>query len=825
VLPRLIEEEMRESFLDYSMSVIVQRALPDVRDGLKPVHRRILYAMHEAGLSAARPYKKSATVVGDVLGKYHPHGDMAVYEALVRMVQDFSLRYPLVDGQGNFGSIDGDNAAAYRYTEARLTALAMELLADIDRDTVDFAPNFDDRLKEPTVLPAKFPNLLVNGSSGIAVGMATNIPPHNLREIAAAVKLLLRKPQCTPDELMRHVPGPDFPTGAYILGREGIRSAYNTGRGRIVMRSIIQKETRRGGREQLVVTALPYGVSKSKVIEQIAQLARTRLDDISDLRDESDRDGMRVVIELKRGAKSKPILAALYKQTHLQATFGAIMLALDHGIPRELNLKEMLERYRDHRIEVIQRRSRFELEKARQQAHIVEGLLVALENIDLVIAIIRESGDEAEASRELQAAFGLSEVQAHAILDMRLRRLTALETAELRAELKELRAEIARLEAILASPELQQQVLLEELEDVVRKHGDARRTIILDDADEAQVEDLVAEEQVVITLSHNAYIRRIPIGLYRRRLSSGKAQLGVDDDDFLEHVFVASTSDTLLFVTEFGQAYALDVGNVPEAAGASRGRALPQVLTLEKGDRVAALLPIAEFDATRSLLFLAASGTVKRTALDQYGSIRAGGIAAIRLQDDDYLLDVQLSDGNSDVVLVTSLGRAIRFPESDVPLMGRVAQGVRGMQLRGDDGVVGMVVVRRGGTICTITAHGFGKRTQVADYPVQRRGGIGTITLDVSQKTGPIVGARELLEEDELMIISASGAVRRISATAIPLQGRATQGKHIADASEHDPVVEVSRVARGEHREPAQAPLAESVSDEERPTQLELIRD
>ena len=829
VLPRLIEEEMRESFLDYSMSVIVQRALPDVRDGLKPVHRRILYAMHEAGLGAGRPYKKSATVVGDVLGKYHPHGDMAVYEALVRMVQDFSLRYPLVDGQGNFGSIDGDNAAAYRYTEARLTSLAMELLADIDRDTVDFAANFDDRLQEPTVLPAKFPNLLVNGSSGIAVGMATNIPPHNLREIAAAVKLLIRKPQCTPDDLMRHVPGPDFPTGAYILGRDGVRDAYRTGRGRIVMRAIVQKETRRGGREQLVVTALPYGVSKSKVIEQIANLARTKIDDISDLRDESDRDGMRIVIELKRGARSKPILAALYKQTHLQSTFGAIMLALDHGIPRELNLKEMLERYRDHRLAVIRRRSRFELEKARHQAHITEGLLIALENIDMVIAIIRESKDEVEASRELQAAFGLSELQAHAILDMRLRRLTALETEELRAQLAELRDLIRRLEEVLASEAAQLQVLLTELDEVVKKHGDARRTTILEDADEAEVEDLVAEEQVIITLSHNAYIRRIPMTLYRRRLATGKAQLGVDADDFLEHVFVAGTADTLLFVSEFGQAYAVDVGDVPEASGAARGRSLAQVLTLPKGDRVAALLPIGAFDAQRSLLFLTASGTIKRTTLDQYGSIRAGGIAAIRLQDDDYLLDVQLSDGSADVVLVTSGGRAIRFPETDVPQMGRVAQGVRGMQLRGDDGVVGMVVVRREGTLCTITAHGYGKRTRVADYPAQRRGGIGTITLDVSEKTGPIVGAMELLDDDELMIITASGAARRVAAGSVPMQGRATQGKHLVEASEHDPVLEVSRVARDDARGPHRvaATGAGAASDDEGAdeVQLELMRD
>ncbi|NJD11903.1 MAG: DNA gyrase subunit A [Gemmatimonadetes bacterium] len=828
VVPRLIEDEMRDSFLDYSMSVIVQRALPDVRDGLKPVHRRILHAMNEAGLAAGRPYKKSATVVGDVLGKYHPHGDMAVYEALVRMVQDFSLRYPLVDGQGNFGSIDGDNAAAYRYTEARLAPVAMELLGDIERATVDFAPNFDDRLTEPTVLPARFPNLLVNGSSGIAVGMATNIPPHNLREIAAAVHHLVRHPDCAPDDLMRHVPGPDFPTGAYILGKEGIDAAYRTGRGRIVMRAAVQKETRRGGREQLVVTALPYGVSKAKVIEQVADVARSRLPDISDLRDESDRDGMRIVIELKRDAKPETILATLYKQTHLQATFGTIMLALDHGVPRELNLKELLERFRDHRLDVIRRRARFDLEKAQQQAHILEGLVVALENIDLVIAIIRESRDEAEAARELRAAFELSEAQAHAILEMRLRRLTALETEQLKAELRELRKLIRELQELLGSPQAQLELLLRELDEVVKKHGDARRTTIVADANEHEVEDLVADEQVVITLSHQAYIRRVPIGLYRRRVSSGKALAGMDkyEEDFLEHVFVASTSDTLVFCTEFGQAYALDVRDVPEASASSRGRALAQVLTLEKGDRVAALIPVADFDPNRSLLFLTASGTVKRTSLDQYASIRSGGIAAIRIQDDDYLLDVQLSDGTNDVVLVTSGGRAIRFPETDVPVMGRIAQGVRGMQLRNDDSVIGMVVVRREATLCTITAHGFGKRTRVADYPAQRRGGIGTITLDVSEKTGLIVGAKELLDGDELMIITASGAAMRVSADDVPMQGRATQGKRLVEASVLNPVVEVSRAARD------QAEGASRAAEEAAPErivgtrqQLELIGD
>jgi DNA gyrase subunit A len=831
VLPRLIEQEMRDSFLDYSMSVIVQRALPDVRDGLKPVHRRILYAMHEAGLSAGRPYKKSATVVGDVLGKYHPHGDMAVYEAMVRMVQEFAMRNPLVDGQGNFGSIDGDNAAAYRYTEARLSAISMELLSDIERSTVDFAPNFDDRLQEPVVLPARFPNLLVNGTSGIAVGMATNIPPHNLREIAGAVRQLVENPDVTIDELMRHVPGPDFPTGAFILGTDGIRDAYHTGRGRIVMRAAVQKETKRGGREQLVVTALPYAVSKAKVIEQIAQVARTKLDEISDLRDESDRDGMRIVIELKRGAKTQPILAALYKQTYLQATFGAIMLALDGGVPRELTLKQILERFRDHRLEVIRRRSEHDLRKARAEAHITQGLLIALEYIDEVIAIIRASADQDEAAHALCNSFELSDEQARAILAMRLGRLTALETDDLKKQLAALKKLIRELESILASETRQLAVLLEELDEVVTKFADARRTTIVRAADAFEVEDLVAEEQVVITLSHQSYIKRVPISLYRRRVSSGRALAGMDrhEDDFLEHVFIASTQDTLVFFTQGGQAHALAVSDVPEAGPSSRGRALAQLLTLDRGDRVAALIPVEEFAESRSLLFLTAGGTVKRTSLDQYANIRAGGIAAIRIQDDDRLLDVQVSEGVNDVVLVTLQGRSIRFGENDVPLMGRVSQGVKGIQLRPGDGVIGMVVVRREATLCSVTENGYAKRTPVSDYPVQKRGGLGTITLDVSGRTGPLVAAKELLDGDELMVITASGAAVRLAATEIPVQGRATQGRRVLGGA-GDRVVEVSRVAReGDGGAPrrSSAPAGNDMdapADLDDEQQLELMR-
>jgi DNA gyrase subunit A len=823
VLPRLIEEEMQESFLDYSMSVIVQRALPDVRDGLKPVHRRILYAMHEAGLSAGRPYKKSATVVGDVLGRYHPHGDMAVYEALVRMVQDFALRYPLVDGQGNFGSIDGDNAAAYRYTEARLAPIAMDLLADIEKDTVAFTANFDDRLREPTVLPARFPNLLVNGTSGIAVGMATNVPPHNLREVAAALKLLLKKPECTVQQLMRHLPGPDFPTGAFILGSDGIRDAYSTGRGRIVMRAAVQKETKRGGREQIVVTALPYGVSKAKVIEQIAQVARTKVDDISDLRDESDRDGMRIVIELKRGAKTKPILGTLYRQTYLQATFGAIMLALDHGVPRELTLKQILERFRDHRLDVIRRRSRHDLEQAKAEAHVIQGLLIALEYIDEVVTIIRASADQEEAARALINSFGLSTEQASAILAMRLGRLTALETDDLKKQLAELRKLIRRLEEILGSLPRQLEVLVEELDEVVKKYGDQRRTQIVDDAADFEVEDLVAEEQVVITMSHESYIKRVPLSLYRRRVSSGRAVAGMDryEEDFLEHVFVASTGDTLVFFTMQGYAYALAVSDVPEAGSNSRGRALAQLLTLERGDRVAALISVAEFREERALLFLTARGTVKRTTLDQYANIRAGGITAIRVQQGDELLDVQVSEGTNDIVLVTRQGRAIRFPEQDVPSVGRVAQGVKGVQLRADDAVVGMVVVRRDATLCTVTQNGYAKRTPVAEYPAQKRGGVGTVTLDVGARTGPLVAAKEVLAGDELMVISATGQAIRLAGADIPVQGRATQGKRAVNLAPGDRVVEVARVARERESAP-RAPRSDGAGADDE--QLELMR-
>jgi DNA gyrase subunit A len=833
ILPRLLEEEMRESFLDYSMSVIVQRALPDVRDGLKPVHRRILYAMYELGLNPDRPYKKSATVVGDVLGKYHPHGDSAVYDTLVRMVQDFSMRMPLIDGQGNFGSVDGDSAAAYRYTEARLEAIAVELLDDLRKETVDFQPNFDSQLQEPLVLPARYPNLLVNGSSGIAVGMSTNVPPHNLREIAAGVRQLVVDPDCTVDDLMRHIPGPDFPTGGFVVGREGIEATYKESKGRVIMRARVVKEAMRGGKERLVVTELPYMVSKTKVIEQIAKLARAgRADDVSDIRDETDRDGMRLVIELKRGAKAASVLKMLYKRTHLQTTFGAHLLALDHGQPKEFDLKEMLERFRDHRIEVIQRRCRYELEKAEAERHVVEGLLAALDHIDRVIKIIRASKDRAEASVKLQDAFGLSDVQADAILNMRLARLTALERTQLEGRLAELESTIVGLREVLESEERQLQVLLDELADVVAKYGDARRTVILDENEEeveiASVEGQLADEDVVVTLSHEGFVKRIPMHLYRRRVGSGKSLAGMEryEDDYLERVFVARTRGWILTLTENGHCHFLPVAEVPESARASRGQSVYALLDgAERTDRIVAMIALDELDVPdRFLVFLSKGGVIKRTPVSEFSNPRVGGVKAAGLKKDDAILDVALSDGSADVMLLSRAGRAIRFPEDDISVIGRTAQGVKGMSLKNDE-IVGMLLIRRDSTLLTVSEDGLGKRTHVADFPLQKRGGLGTMAVPGGESISPIVSALEVLEADEVMVVTAGGQVTRVAADAVPVQGRRTQGRRMIALEPGDRVVEVTR-AEDRGGAPARArptPNEESPPDEE--GQLDLLND
>ena len=810
ILPRLLEEEMRESFLDYSMSVIVQRALPDVRDGLKPVHRRILYAMYELSLHPDRPYKKSATVVGDVLGKYHPHGDSAVYDALVRMVQEFAMRMPLIDGQGNFGSIDGDPAAAYRYTEARLESLAVELLDDIRKDTVDFQPNFDNQLEEPLVLPARYPNLLVNGSSGIAVGMSTNVPPHNLVEIAAGVRQLVVDPDCSVDDLMRHIPGPDFPTGGFIVSREGIREMYHKGRGRVLMRARVVKEGLRGGREQLVVTELPYAVSKTKVIEQIAKLAKAgRAQDVSDIRDESDRDGIRLVVELKRGAKAETVLKMLYKRTSLQMTFGGHLLALDQGQPQEFDLKELVERFRDHRVEVIQRRSRHELEKAEAERHIAEGLLAALENIDKIIKIIRASNNRQEASEKLQDSFGFSDIQAAAILDMRLSKLTALERTHLENRLAELESVISELKQVLGSEELQLKTMLDELGDVVKKYGNKRRTVIMDnekqEVDESPIEDQLVDEDVVVTLSHEGFIKRMPVHLYRRRVGSGKALAGMEryEDDYLERVFVARTQGWILAFTENGQGYFLPVLDVPESARASRGQSVYSLLEgAERKDRIVAMIPIDDLSvADRYFVFLSKLGLVKRTSISEFSRPRVGGVKAAGLKKDDTILDVALSDGTAEVMLLSRSGRAIRFPEDEISIVGRNAQGVKGMTLK-DDEVVGMLLIRRDSTVLTVNEDGIGKRTEVSEFPLQKRGGLGTLAIPSGDEGSPIVSVLEVMEADEVMVVTAGGQVSRAAADSVPVQGRRTQGKAIVTVTSGDRVVEVTR-AEGRDGGPA----------------------
>jgi DNA gyrase subunit A len=648
------------------------------------------------------------------------------------------------------------------------------------------------------VLPSRLPNLLINGSAGIAVGMATNVPPHNLREVASALRHLVENPSCHIDDLIEHVPGPDFPTGGFLIGTDGIRDAYRTGRGRMIMRARVQRESKRGGKEQLVVTELPYGISKTRILEQIADLVRQKkLDDVSDLRDESDRDGMRIVVELKRGAKVQPILNTLYQKTYLQATFGAIMLALDHGVPRELDLKQLLEKFRDHRIEVIQRRAAYDLEQAKAEAHVTEGLIIALDHIDEVIRIIRESRSKEAANERLQARFALSGIQADAILNMRLHRLTELETKELRERLRELKRLIADLYALLDSESRQLAVLLAETEELVEKYGDDRRTTIVEGGAEFKLEDLVAEEDVVVTVSHRGYIKRMPVSLYRRRVTSGKALAGMEryEDDFLEHVFIASTRDVVLVVTTAGQAYEIAVLDMPEGGRASRGRALGQLLGYEPGAGIAALIPISEYLDAIDLVFLTRAGLVKRTRLSEFANIRAGGIIAISLRADDALLDVRLSAGQNDVVLATAGGRAIRFPETEIPQVGRSAQGVIGVRMRPGDSVVGMVVVRRDATLACVTAGGFAKRTPVGDFRVQGRGGQGTVALSVSERTGPMVAAKELLEGDELMVVTAGGLATRLRAGDIPVQGRATQGKPMVTVPMGDRVVEVSRVA------------------------------
>ncbi len=810
ILPRLIEEEMQQSFINYSMSVIVSRALPDVRDGLKPVHRRILYAMNELGLVPGRGYKKSATVVGDVLGKYHPHGDGSVYDALVRMVQEFSLRYPLVDGQGNFGSVDGDPAAAYRYTEARLTRVAVAMLEDIDKNTVNFQPNFDDRLQEPTVLPAKIPNLLVNGSSGIAVGMATNIPPHNLREVAKAIQVLVDNPDASIVELRKVIKGPDFPTAGFIYGREGIKEAYEHGRGRIVMRAraqIEEKET--SGKSAIVVTEIPYMVNKAKLADDITHLAiDKKIEGITAVRDESDRDGMRLVIELKRDAIPNVVLNQLYKHTAMQSTFGVIMLALDKGVPKVMNLKELLERYIEHRHEIIVRRTQFDLDAAQAREHILDGLKIAVDHIDEVVEIIKKSKDVPDADARLRKRFALSEKQSDAILNMRLAKLTGLEIEKLEAELKEVRATIKELKSILASKPKRMGILKDEMEEVAKTFGDDRRTEIVADQGEFTVEDLIAEEDMVITISHSGYIKRIPITTYKRQRRGGRGLNGADlkADDWVEHLFIASTHDYLLFFTNTGQVYWLKVHEIPQAGRAARGKPVVNCIAIKPDEQIAALVPVREFTDDKCLIFATRQGTVKKTVLSAYGNVRANGICAINIEKDDELIDVQVCDQNSDIILATGDGMSIRFHQGDVRDMGRATTGVKGVELEKGDAVIGMVVVRRDSTLLVVSEKGYGKRSELSDYRVQKRGGKGIITLKKTNKTGSIVALKEVIPDDELMMITRHGVIIRLPVDGIRVIGRNTQGVKVMNLDQGDTVVDVARVVKEEEGGAEDAP-------------------
>ncbi len=819
ILPRLIDDEIKESFINYSMSVIVSRALPDVRDGLKPVHRRVLYAMNELGLVPGRPYKKSATVVGDVLGKYHPHGDMSVYDAIVRMVQDFSLRYPLVDGQGNWGSADGDNAAAYRYTEARLTRVATELLSDIDKNTVDFAPNFDDRLQEPKVLPSGFPNLIVNGSSGIAVGMATNIPPHNLREVIGAVIALIDDPELTIGELRKLVKGPDFPTGGYIYGRQGIKDYQETGRGKIVMRArAVIEERESTGRSQIVVTELPYQVNGAKLEEVIRDLvADKRLEGITAMRNETSREGRRIVLELRRDAIPRVVLNQLYKHTPMQTTFGVIMLALVPDpqtrqlVPKVLGLKELLGHYITHRHDVVVRRSQFELDKALEREHILEGLKIAVDNIDEVVKLIRKAEDTPQASTRLQSRFKLSEKQAEAILNMRLAKLTGLEIEKLEAELKDVRATIKDLRALLESRPRRMKLIKEELARVAEEYGDDRRSEIISDEGEFTIEDLIAEEDMVITVSHSGYIKRTAVSTYRRQRRGGRGLSGQDlkDHDFIEHLFIGSTHDHIMFFTDDGQCFKIKVHEIPQAGRATKGRPIVNLINVSPDTSVKAMLPVTDFSANQNLLFCTRNGTVKKTALSEYANPRTNGIKAIKVESGDELIDVQVTSGTNNVILATRHGLSVRFHESDVREMGRDTTGVKGIELRTGDAVVGMVVIRREATILVVTENGMGKCSHIEEYRVQRRGGKGIITVNRTEKTGNVVGVMEVLPADEIMLITMHGLIIRSSVAQVRVTGRIAQGVKLVQLDAGDRVTAVARVvpeeAVGPDGEPAGA--------------------
>ncbi len=780
IIEKDIEKEMKTAYIDYAMSVIVSRALPDVRDGLKPVHRRILYAMYEDGITSDKPYRKCANTVGSVLGRYHPHGDASVYDAMVRMAQDFSLRYPLIDGHGNFGSIDGDGAAAMRYTEARMAKIAETMLTDIEKNTVDFMPNYDDRLQEPTVLPSKIPTLLINGSSGIAVGMATNIPPHNLKEVINGIIKIIDEDNVTDEELLKIIKGPDFPTSGLILGREGIKQAYTTGRGKIIVRAEAEIEEMENGRQRIIVRSLPYQVNKARLIENIANLVKDKkIEGISELRDESDRnDKVRIVIGLKKDANAQVVLNHLYKNTQLQDTFGIIMLALVNGEPKILTLRQCLDCYIDHRKDVILRRTQFDLDKALARAHILEGLRIAIDNIDEVINIIRNSYDDAK--EKLMQRFNLTDIQAQAILDMRLKTLSGLQREKIEEEYNELMKLIAHLREILASERLVFDIIKEELLEIKEKYGDERLTKIVAAEGEIDDEDLIKEEQNVITLTHFGYVKRMPIDMYKSQKRGGKgiAGMATREEDFVKKIFTASTHDTILFFSNKGKVYTLKGYELPEAGRTAKGTAIVNLLRLDQGEKITAVIPIANFAEGKYLLMSTKNGMIKKTALSEYSSVRKNGLLGITLKENDQLIGVRLTDGEDDVVLVTSHGMSITFSEKDVRPIGRVSQGVIGIKLDDDDFVIGMesIISRENATLLAITENGFGKRTELDEYRVQTRGGKGILTYKITAKTGNIVGIRITTDEEDVMIITENGTIIRLEVKDINILGRTTQG-------------------------------------------------
>ena len=805
IIDRDIEQEMKTAYIDYAMSVIVARALPDVRDGLKPVHRRILYTMYQDGLTSDKPYRKSATTVGDVLGRYHPHGDSSVYDAMVRMAQSFSLRYPLIDGHGNFGSIDGDGAAAYRYTEARMSKISETMLTDIEKNTVNFMPNFDDRLQEPTVLPAKIPALLVNGSSGIAVGMATNIPPHNLTEVINGIIKIIEEDEVSDEDLMSVIKGPDFPTEGIILGREGIKEAYSTGRGKITLRAEAEIEEMSGNKQRIIVNSLPYQVNKAKLIETIAGLVREkRIEGISELRDESDREHkVRVVIELKRDANAQVVLNLLYKFTQMQITFGIIMLALVNGEPKILTLRQCLQYYIEHRKDVILRRTQFDLDKALARAHILEGLKIALDNIDEVINIIRNSYDDAK--ERLMKRFGLSDIQAQSILDMRLKTLSGLQREKIDEEYKQLMEWIEYLRSVLNSEKLVFDIIKEELIEIRDKYGDERKTKITAAEGEFEIEDLIKEEQCAITLTHFGYIKRIPIDTYKSQRRGGKGITGMTtkEDDFVKQIFTASTHDTILFFSNKGKLYHLRGYEIPEAGRTAKGTAIVNLLQLDNGEKISAVIPIQNFAEGKYLLMGTKNGLIKKTKLDEYDSARKTGLIGITLKDEDELIDVRLTDGEDNVVLVTKKGLSITFEEKDVRPVGRTAQGVIGMRLDDDDEVIGMesIIGKAGATLLAITENGFGKRTELDEYRVQNRGGRGVITYKVTPKTGNVVGIRIATGTEDVMLVTDKGTIIRLKVDEISVLGRSTQGVTLMRTNDGSKVVSIELINAEEEDE------------------------